>query len=525
MTTSGTLAEFAWTALLTACTNWSWTFVISSAIVLWTSYVLVHELLVSPLAKYPGPKLWALSNLPSQISLMRGHHHLKMLALHNHYGPIVRTGPTTLSFNTAKGFRDIYGFRPGVPQFPKDPKVYGSSLMPTRDAVGGFLSNEAHSRQRRLLAHGFSDRSIRDLEPRIIIFMDLFISRLRDQARQHKNVNIKAWLEFAAFDITGDLMFGETFDCLRDSQLHPWIEFIFSSIMGTTILSAIRHFPILAMLQEICTPSWFRQQLMQNFKLSAEKAERRIAQGIARADFMSAMLKNGIADASSSPQSMLGEKPIIQMSRHEIHANSTFIILAGSETTATALSGCIYYLCTNPSALKRLIDDVREEFSNDVEITNAKCANLPFVDAVIDEGLRLYSPMAAHLPRVVPSGGATVAGNFLPEDTNVHVPHYASYMSESNFFRAKEFLPERWLQSDPQFEADQRDTLQPFSLGARNCLGKSLAYLEMRLTIVKLVFNFDLELCPESKKWSDQHSYFIWHKPALMVRLIDRFAE
>ncbi|KAJ5901463.1 sterigmatocystin biosynthesis P450 monooxygenase stcL, partial [Penicillium taxi] len=490
-------------------------------ILLWVSYVLVYELLLSPLAQYPGPRLWALSYLPSQLSLMRGRHHLKMLALHDRYGSVVRTGPTTLSFNTAQGFRDIYGFRPGVSQFPKDPKVYGSSLMPTRDAVGGFLSNKDHSRQRRILAHGFSDRAIRDLEPRLTVFIDMFISRLRSQAHQHKAVDIKAWLEFAAFDITGDLMFGETFDCLYDSQLHPWIEFIFDSIMGTTILSAIRHFPILAALQEVCTPSWFRRQLKQNFALSAERSDRRMEQGTTRSDFMSAMLKNGLADEKSSPQLRLEEKHVVQMSRHEIHANATFIILAGSETTATALSGCIYYLCINRDALAQLSQLVRKTFSRDSDITNAKCASLPYVDAVIDESLRLYSPMAAHLPRVVPPGGATVAGNFLPANTNVHVPHYASYMSDSNFLRAKEFLPERWLQSDPQFEADQRDTLQPFSMGARNCLGKNLAYLEMRLTLAKLVFNFDLELCPQSAKWNDQHSYFIWHKPALMVRLND----
>ncbi|OJJ94721.1 hypothetical protein ASPACDRAFT_37352 [Aspergillus aculeatus ATCC 16872] len=487
----------------------------------WLSYAVVYELLLSPLAKYPGPRLWALSYIPSQLSLMRGHHHVKMLALHDRYGPIVRTGPNALSFNTAEGFKDIYGFRPGVPQFPKDPKTYGSSLMPTRDAVGGFLDNESHSRQRRLLAHGFSDRVIREQEARICSFIDLFISRLRDLAHQGKDIDIKAWLEFAAFDITGDLMFAETFDCLQDSQLHPWIEFIFNSIMGSTILSAIRHFPVLAMLQEVCTPAWFRRQIMQNFELSAEKAERRMTLGADRVDFMSAMIKNGLEDDSPHTQD---EKRVMRMSRHEVHANSTFIILAGSETTATAMSGCIYYLCTNRSALDRLCQTVREVFQTDADITSATCASLPYVDAVIDEGLRMYSPMAAHLPRVVPRGGATVAGQFLPENTDVHVPHYASYMSDTNFFRAKEFLPERWLGTDPQFDGDRRDTLQPFSMGARNCLGKSLAYLEMRLTLAKLVYHFDMELCPTSERWNDQRTYFIWHKPSLMVRLRDRLA-
>ena len=56
--------------------------------------------------------------------------------------------------------------------------------------------------------------------------------------------------------------------------------------------------------------------------------------------------------------------------------------------------------------------------------------------------------------------------------TTLSVPHYASYLTESNFVRATEFLPERWLGADAQFEADKKDTLQPFMLEPRNCLGK-----------------------------------------------------
>jgi cytochrome P450 len=97
------------------------------------------------------------------------------------------------------------------------------------------------------------------------------------------------------------------------------------------------------------------------------------------------------------------------------------IILAGSETTATALSGCIYYLCINRAALTQLCHIVRQAFASDAEITNARCASLPYVDAVIDESLRLYPPMAAHLPRVVPPGGATVAGSFMPENVRIYL--------------------------------------------------------------------------------------------------------
>lgn len=53
----------------------------------------------------------------------------------------------------------------------------------------------------------------------------------------------------------------------------------------------------------------------------------------------------------------------------------------------------------------------------------------------------------------------------------------------------------------------------------------SLAYCEIRLILCKLLYNFDLVLCRESAKWTDQKVYFLWDKPALMVTLKDRFPE
>ncbi|PYH81782.1 hypothetical protein BO82DRAFT_402008 [Aspergillus uvarum CBS 121591] len=177
-----------------------------------------------------------------------------ILALRDRHGPIVRTDPYPVSFNTAQGFKEVYGSQPGVAQFPRDLKTYGP-MIPTRDSVWGPISNEAHRRQWRLLAHAFSDRALREQEPRVSSFIDLSISRLRDLAHQSTDIDIRAWLEFAAFDITGDLMFAETFGCLQDGQPHPWMEFIFNSVKGSAILSAIHQSPALAMLQEACTPA------------------------------------------------------------------------------------------------------------------------------------------------------------------------------------------------------------------------------------------------------------------------------
>lgn len=118
---------------------------------------------------------------------------------------------------------------------------------------------------------------------------------------------------------------------------------------------------------------------------------------------------------------------------------------------------------------------------------------LKYMNAVIEESLRIYPPFVTSLSRLVPQGGAAVDGHFLPEDVSICVStqysvtfvtctnpnktavachHYASYHSESNFAFPDKFIPERWLSSDPIFENDKKDVLQPFSLGPRVCLGK-----------------------------------------------------
>ena len=91
------------------------------------------------------------------------------------------------------------------------------------------------------------------------------------------------------------------------------------------------------------------------------------------------------------------------------------LIVAGSETSATLLSGCIYYLCTTPRVMARLTADIRSAFTQDSNMTFRALENLTYLAAVIKESLRMYPPFATSLARLVPTGGALVDGHFVPE--------------------------------------------------------------------------------------------------------------
>jgi averantin hydroxylase len=99
---------------------------------------------------------------------------------------------------------------------------------------------------------------------------------------------------------------------------------------------------------------------------------------------------------------------------------------------------------------------------------------------------------------------------------------YAACRSELNFHQAGEFLPQRWL-GDVGFAKDRRSAWQPFSVGIRNCIGRQLAYAEMRLVLARIVWRFDLQLDEgkmEGRDWLlEQPVWVLWYKSPLWVRL------
>ncbi|KAL9622737.1 MAG: hypothetical protein Q9160_002855 [Pyrenula sp. 1 TL-2023] len=312
----------------------------------WILYTLVYNLLISSLSRFPGPTLWAISRIPSQLSILRGHAHLDITDLHNRYGPVVRIGPNELAFNTAGAFRDIYGSRPGQKPFPKDRAHYAPAANGV-DHVDSAVDDAVHTRQRRLLAPAFSERAVKDQEIIVQSYTDLLISKLRPQAtpannvpRSHSTVSaaptatavdIKSWLNYTTFDITGDLMFGESFDCLRDSQLHPWIELIFGSIKALSFAGVVNQFPWANNLLKLMLPKRVMQKGLDHFNMAARKVDRRLDMSTRRPDFMSAILKHGVegegeeGETANSPAGKLENNQLEterRMTRAEIHSNA-----------------------------------------------------------------------------------------------------------------------------------------------------------------------------------------------------------
>ncbi|KAJ4410792.1 hypothetical protein N0V91_001720 [Didymella pomorum] len=160
---------------------------------------------------------------------------------------------------------------------------------------------------------------------------------------------------------------------------------------------------------------------------------------------------------------MLAQDFMTALSLEEMHSNAMLFMLAGSETTATLLSGLTYYLLRNPEQCNRLQNEIRTKFLSPKDITFESLAECKYLNACLKEGLRVYPPVPIGSPRVVPIGGLQVLDKWVPQDIRVSVHHYSTYHSQENFTDPDRFVLERWIaKENTRYANDVYEALQPF---------------------------------------------------------------
>lgn len=194
-----------------------------------------------------------------------------------------------------------------------------------------------------------------------------------------------------------------------------------------------------------------------NIQLSREKVLRRKANSPGYVDFLTHLL-------SAEEKGQLTETDIVN--------NGPTLVVAGSETTATVLSGATFYILRDPSVYRKLTGEIRSSFNCVEDITLTNVGALRYLHATLDEALRLYPPGANNHPRLTPPQGASIAGRFVPGNMMVGINQYAMFRSPLNFCDADAFAPERSIDADEKWIVDKREALQPFSFGPRNCIGR-----------------------------------------------------
>jgi cytochrome P450 len=205
------------------------------------------------------------------------------------------------------------------------------------------------------------------------------------------------------------------------------------------------------------------------------------------------------------------------MTQEECETESMLQILAGSDSTATALRTIFLYVLTNPLAHSKLLKEINTatdagRISFPV-ITNNEAQALPYLQATIKEGLRIFMPLNGLAGRVSPSpDGVTVQGVFIPPGTEVGAAIYSMLHRKDIFGSdADTFRPERWLESEAEtVKSYERVHDFVFGYGRSSCLGKGIALMELSKAIFEVSMRcnvFPLRECASlaglSRRWEE----------------------
>ena len=147
---------------------------------------------------------------------------------------------------------------------------------------------------------------------------------------------------------------------------------------------------------------------MEHFQYSAERVTKRLEKGRA-------------TEGTDLWTRILEQEEGKQLTRDQMDSNATFFMIAGTETTATLLSGLTYYLLQNPEKLERLSTEIRSAFPHPEQLTMEAIAALPYMAACIKEGLRLYPSVPFGLPHRTPADGSTICGRFVPPHVSITI--------------------------------------------------------------------------------------------------------
>lgn len=300
-------------------------------------------------------------------------------------------------------------------QLQKDPEIY------SRDPNGfhsilSVPSDTEHGRYRRLLSHGFSEKAIREQESVIQKYVDLLIQRLQKRAGAGPQ-DMVAWFNWTTFDIIGDLTFDQSFNCLEKEAYHEWIPFVFGGIKALLISSELRRYPLIMPILMWLSRKEILNAREKGLRFTRERVDHRISSSTDRLDFLGYILRH---DGKET-----------EMNRGEIEATSSILVLGGSDTTATLLSGVVYYLLANPRVKQKLVAEIRDRFINEDEINMTSVNSLSYLLATLEETMRIYPPVTLGSPRVVGDKSSEIGAYQVPpkvrqQNTNMHTfkAHY-----------------------------------------------------------------------------------------------------
>ncbi|KAJ1734190.1 hypothetical protein LPJ61_001204 [Coemansia biformis] len=448
-------------------------------------YRIVYKLAFSPLCRVPGPLRARVSSLPSLLECLTQCTNDVMVRDSRLYGSLFVMEPKKVAVCDVEDCRTILGSH----AFAKA-ELYGNvdfmepNIFLTRDA-------KLNSQRRRQIGPALNKAGLRRMEPTILAagvqqLMSRWDSCVHQAAGARAQVNYYSDMTLMSFDIIASLGFGMEHRSLTtgDRTIGDWVEKTFALMILQMVVPAVKWWPLRRIVGAV-----LGKHVDAFFAFGKQAIERR-----------KLALATASASAEPRPNDILqqfidAEDPLnrIKMTSSQVITETIMIMLSGADTTSTSLAWTIHLLMLYPEHRQALVEQIRAAFGRDQLITYEMAReHLPLLEACIFESLRVC-PVSTNLPRVVPKGGVTLQGHFIPGGYTLAVSTAACNYNPQYWPDPARFDPARFLRSNPDYDTN-RHNLMTLSSGVRSCPGHQLVMVEMMTTLANILNRYDLEL-------------------------------
>lgn len=368
------------------------------------------------------------------------------------------------------------GFRRGhwysAMQF--DPRI--NNLLSERDEA-------RHASLRAKMAPGYTGKEVQAIEAKIDQRILDFVSLIQTYIAKNEAFDFSEKTQYFTMDSLTDMAFGSPFGFLtKDEDLYEYNK------------SSTEFFPVMELATNIpAVWSIISSRLMQ--AIAGPKPEDRkglgaiinVAQTIVAKRFDPENEKN-----TSKGPDMVDSFVKHGLTQLEAESESLLQILAGSDSTATCIRMCVLFLLTNPPVYAKLRAEIDSAVADGnvsyPVIANIEAQRLPYLQAVIKEGLRCWYPLNGITTMDSPSEGVTINDVYIPAHTQVCSSRYTMLRRRDLFGNDSEmFNPDRWLKSTPDKIKEMNSVMELyFGVGSYSCLGRGIAMMELNKVLFEV---------------------------------------
>lgn len=366
-------------------------------------------------------------------------------------------------------------------------------LHPERENIVSLVDERLHADLRNRMTAGYAGKENQhledDVDEQLLKFFALINEKhiARPEDGVFRTVDLSRITSFFTLDTISKIAFGQTFGFLeRDEDPFGYLanleQFLPALIVfGVyTELSKILKLPI---LKGALPKSTDKRGLGRVMGFARERVQERFGhKPVVRKDMLGSFINHGLTQG-------------------ELESETLTQITAGSDSTASSLRLTLHFICTSPPVLERLVNEFSIATEADLisrpVIKDSEARQLPYLQACIKEGLRMYPPVTGLMAKRVPEGGVIInvdgVDKLVPGGTQIAWNSWGLMRDQEIFGSDFEiFRPERWLvRDDSDRERDRVGRMTDnvslcFGYGRFGCLGRGVATMELNKAIIEV---------------------------------------